>query len=84
MDKSGWDATFAARFARHEDDSLLAIERRFGGERLVALFNFSDAPKRAKPEGVKGMIDLWTGSRVRAVSVTVPAGGFLWLAGNER
>jgi len=61
------------------DDSLLGIERRVKGERLIALFNFSEWPKPAGIEGGGSFTDLWAGSHVRAEGLTVPAGGFLWL-----
>ena len=37
---------------------------------------------RKPPAGIEGggsFTDLWTGGRVRAEGLTVPAGGFLWL-----
>jgi amylosucrase len=61
------------------DDSLLGVERSLGGERLIALFNFSEWPKAAQLGGGGSFIDLWTGNPVRAEGLTVPAGGFLWL-----
>ena len=61
------------------DDSLLGIERCGGGERLLALFNFSEWPKPAGIEGGGSLVDLWTGHPVRVGDLNVPAGGFLWL-----
>ena len=61
------------------DDSLLGVERRAKGERLIALFNFAEWPKPAGIEGGGSFTDLWAGSHVRAEGLTVPAGGFLWL-----
>ena len=65
------------------DDSLLGIERRAKGERLIALFNFAEWPKPAGIGGGGSLLDLWTGNRVRADGLTVPAGGFLWLLDTE-
>ncbi|MBQ3304228.1 MAG: amylosucrase, partial [Clostridia bacterium] len=67
------------RIVNANDDSLLGSERRAKGERLVALFNFAEWPKPAGIEGGGSFTDLWTGGRVRAEGLTVPAGGFLWL-----
>ena len=64
------------------DDSLLGIERKCDGERLLALFNFSEWPKPARLEGGGSLTDLWTGSPVRVDGLTVPAGGFMWLLDN--
>ena len=61
------------------DDSMLGVERRAKGERLIALFNFAEWPKPAGIGGGGSLTDLWTGNRVRAEGLTVPAGGFLWL-----
>jgi amylosucrase len=69
----------AVRLMDSVDDSLLGIERRAKGERLIALFNFSEWPKPAGIGGGGSLLDLWTGNRVRAEGLTVPAGGFLWL-----
>ena len=60
------------------DDSLLGIER-CSGERLLALFNFSEWPKPARLEDGGSLVDLWTGHPVRVGDLNVPAGGFLWL-----
>ena len=64
------------------DDSLLGIERKCDGERLLALFNFSEWPKPAQLEGGGSLTDLWTGSPVRVEGLTVPAGSFMWLLDN--
>ena len=64
-------------------DSALCIERRYGGERLVALYNFSDWPVPALPGESGAFTDLWTGNRVQAEGLTVPGNGFRWLACEE-
>ena len=76
---AAFSADAAVRLLPAVDDSLLGIERNMDGERLVALFNFSEWPKPAQLGGGGSFIDLWTGNPVRAEGLTVPAGGFLWL-----
>ena len=76
---AAFGADAGVRIVNAEDDSLLGIERRADGERLIALFNFAEWPKPARIEGGGSFTDLWNGSRVRAEGLTVPAGGFLWL-----
>jgi amylosucrase len=76
---AAFSADACVRLLPAVDDSLLGIERSFGGERLIALFNFSEWPKPAQLGGGGSFIDLWTGNPVRAEGLTVPAGGFLWL-----
>ena len=61
------------------DDSLLGIERCGGGERLLALFNFSDVSKNPMPGDSGRYLDLWTGKAVRGGALTLPAGGFAWV-----
>ena len=67
------------RLLPSDSDSVLAIERCFGGERLVAVFNFADmaAPALSGEDG--SYADLWTGRQVNAEGLSVPAGGFMWL-----
>ena len=76
---AAFGADAEVRLMNAVDDSLLGIERRVKGERLIALFNFSEWPKPAGIEGGGSFTDLWAGSHVRAEGLTVPAGGFLWL-----
>ena len=61
-------------------NSLLGIRRELDGKRLIALFNFSDQAQPALPDMDGSFTNLWTGRRVRAEGMSVPAGGFLWLA----
>ena len=61
-------------------NSLLGIRRELDGKRLIALFNFSDQAQPALPDMDGSFTNLWTGRRVRAEGLSVPAGGFLWLA----
>ena len=60
-------------------DSLLGVERCFGSERLVALFNFSEWAQVALPRDEGSYTDLWTGETISAKNLTIPAGGFMWL-----
>ena len=57
---------------------MLAIEREAEGERLLALFNFAGEDLPA-PVGEGTFDDLWSGARVSADGLRIPAGGFLWL-----
>ncbi|MDO4867558.1 MAG: alpha-amylase family protein [Clostridia bacterium] len=76
---SAFDSRAQTRLLDNSSDSLLGIQREFGGERLLALFNFSDWTQTALP-GEKGTYtDLWTGEKVVIDSLTIPAGDFRWL-----
>ena len=58
--------------------SVLALCRRYGGEALTALFNFSEYPQTTQcPQGP--LTDLVTGQRVEGGSLTLPGYGFAWL-----
>lgn len=74
-----FDAAAETRLLPAYDDALLGIERRFDGERLVALFNFGEFAQTALPGDDGTYLDLWTGETVRADGLTVPAGDFRWL-----
>ena len=78
-----FDASAKVSLLPAAGDSALSIERRYGGERLVALYNFSDWPVPALPGESGAFTDLWTGKRVQAEGLTVPANGFRWLACEE-
>ena len=61
-----------------ENRSVLAICRQYGGEELVALFNFSEHSQSARcPE--HGWTDLVSGQKVDGGFLTLPGYGFLWL-----
>ena len=64
-----------------EEAALKKETDHASGERLAALFNFSDAPVPAPASVGKGLRDLWTGKS--AEGIAVPAQGFLWLAGED-
>jgi amylosucrase len=62
------------------DASVLCVERSFGGEKMVALFNFSETEKTAWIEVEDGVyLDLVSGSNVQANGVKVPGYGFYYL-----
>ena len=75
-----FDAGAEVRLLPAESDSVLGIERKCADERLIALFNFSASPQPALPGWDGAFTDLWTGGRVDAGEVMIPADGFLWLA----
>ncbi len=74
-----FDASAKVRLLPSDSDSVLAIERCFGGERLVAVFNFADMAEPALSGEDGSYADLWTGRQVNAEGLSVPAGGFMWL-----
>ncbi len=76
---AAFDAGAEVSLLAADDDAVLGIERRQGGERLVALFNFADGPRPALPGQDGEYTDLWTGRRVCAGEISLPAGGFAWL-----
>ena len=63
------------------DQSILGIGRYYEGEKLIALFNFSDEEKRTTLWNEEGeLYDLLTGMVVNKRDLLLPPGGFLWLA----
>ncbi len=61
------------------NEHVLGIGRYYRGEKMVALFNFSDETQVAwihEQEPYTGMMD---GKRYDTGAVKLPAGGFLWL-----
>ena len=61
------------------NEHVLGIGRYYRGEKMVALFNFSDEAQVAwihEQEPYTGMMD---GKRYDTGAVKLPAGGFLWL-----
>lgn len=62
------------------DDHVLAIGRYYQGEKLIAVFNFSDEPKTAWISENDGMYEeLFTGEKMEAAHVELPAYGYCWL-----
>ncbi len=69
------------------NDHILGIGRYFDGEKLIALFNFSDEYETAWVNEVEDYVDLMTGSAREAKGVGIPAHDFAWLLtsfGGER
>ncbi len=58
---------------------VLGIGRYNKGEKLLALFNFSDEKQIAWVNDPDPYTDLLTGEETDAKAVTLPAGGFKWL-----
>ena len=61
------------------NDRVLGIGRYYGGEKLIALFNFSEYDETAWINEVEDYTDLITGMPRPAKGVGVPAFGFAWL-----
>ena len=63
----------------YNDQSVLWIVRKAGGETLHAVFNFSDYPKTIwMPE--KGQYtDLLTGKTEEVLTKDLPGWGFMWM-----
>ena len=61
------------------NDHILGIGRYNKGEKLLALFNFSDKEQTAQVNDPEEYTDLLTGEKSLAKAVTLPAGGFKWL-----
>ena len=61
------------------DDGLLGIGRYLDGEKLVALFNFSEHEKTLAVDELGDFRDLLSGAPVDKNAVTLPPGGFIWM-----
>ena len=61
------------------NDHILGIGRYYDGEKLIALFNFSEYDETAWINEVENYEDLITGSPRPAKAVGVPACSFAWL-----
>jgi len=58
---------------------LLGIRRSGGGEDLVALFNFGEDAEEVRVSACIGHTDLMTGQKLGGDTITLPAGGFVWM-----
>ena len=66
------------------DNSILAVIRAKGKDKLVALFNFSETDKTAWINEDDGMYtELLSGETMQAKGVNIPGYGVLWLYKNE-
>ena len=79
LEHPAFDTAAKVRLLPARSDSLLGIERRFGGERLIALFNFAPFAQLGMPGEVGEYADLWTGRAAQAEDLLVSGGGFRWL-----
>ena len=61
------------------NDHILAIGRYYKGEKLIALYNFSEYDETAWINEVEDYKDLMTGQPRPAKAVGVPANDFVWL-----
>lgn len=62
------------------DRSVLGIGRYFEGEKLIALFNFSEFDKTVGVNESDGeYVDLITGNKVELTGISIPAYGFYYL-----
>ena len=61
------------------NDHILGIGRYFGGEKLIALFNFFEEDQTAWVNETEDYVDLLTGEKRAAKAVGVPAYDFAWL-----
>ncbi len=61
------------------NDHVLGIGRYYRGEKLIALFNFSDNDETAWINEHEDYTDLWTGESRAAKAVGVPSHDFAWL-----
>ena len=61
------------------NDHVLGIGRYYRGEKLIALFNFSDEPQIAWIREQEPYVNLTDGKTYDTGAVKLPAGGFVWL-----
>ena len=62
------------------DQNLLGIGRYYDGEKLIALYNFSDEEKRTSLWNEEGdLFDLFTETAVSKREITIEPNGFRWL-----
>ncbi|MCR5526013.1 MAG: amylosucrase [Lachnospiraceae bacterium] len=61
------------------NDSVLGIGRYYNGEKLIALFNFSDQDQTAWINESESYTDLITGESKEARGVSIKSYGFAWL-----
>jgi amylosucrase len=61
------------------NDHILGIGRYYRGEKLIALFNFSDRDETAWINETEEYTDMITGESREAKAVNIPAYGFVWL-----
>ena len=66
------------------DPSVLCIGRRYEGEKILGIFNFSEYNKTAWINEVDGIYtDMLSGDKMKAAGVNVPAHSFFYLKRNR-
>ena len=62
------------------DTGVLGIGRYYAGEKLLAIYNFSDGPRQIDMAREWGCYkDLWTDEPQDKTAIHVPSGGFAWV-----
>ena len=61
------------------DDQVLGVGRYCRGEKLLALFNFSEWEKTVSVSELGDYHDLISGEPADKYRLRIPSGGFLWL-----
>ena len=74
-----FDSTADVWIVETYNDHVLGIGRYNDGEKMIALFNFSEYDETAWINEVEDYVDLMTGEPRQAKAVGIPACGFLWL-----
>ena len=74
-----FDGGAETRMLATGSNQILGVTRSFRGEKLVALFNFSNDDQTAWLNDPTMYVELLTGQIGPAKAVSVPAGGFKWL-----
>ena len=74
-----FDGAADVRLLETGDDGVLGIEREFCGEKLAALFNFSETERRMPLREPGEYRDLMSGEAVGSDELLLPPGGFCWL-----
>jgi len=74
-----FDAQADMRTVDTGSDRVLGIERAFEGQRLLALFNFSEQVERVRLDAHRAYDDLTGSARGIRGEVELPALGFAWL-----
>ena len=60
-------------------DAVLGIGRYYKGEKIVALFNFSDYSQNLSLDELGDYSDLLTGAAMNKFSLNIASGSFMWL-----
>jgi len=61
------------------DDGVLGVGRYYQGEKLLALFNFSEGERRIYSDELGEYSDLISGEAADKHHIVIPSGGFRWL-----